>query len=52
MTLDGPDFYKASLRGVATFRDRSRYRADHFAGASSEGHRMPLRDPRSPPSLD
>jgi len=32
-----------SRAGVATSRDRSRYRADHFAGVSSEDDRMPVR---------
>jgi hypothetical protein len=41
-----------SRAGVATSRDRSRYRADHFAGASSEDDRLPVRDLRSPQSLD
>src|ERR1700722_10132555 len=41
-----------SRAGVATFSDRSRYRADHFAGASSEGDRMPVPDLWSPQSLD
>jgi len=41
-----------SSAGVTTSRDRSRYRANHFAATSSEGDRMPVRDLRSPLSLD
>ncbi len=47
VTREGfPSALSAAVSGadVATFRDRSRYRADHFAGAFSEDARGELLD--------